>query len=76
MHRFEGSVVIVTGAGSGIGEATVRRFSAEGAAVVLAGDTLDKLERVAADLPADRTAVQQTDVAQYAQVESLVGAAV
>jgi meso-butanediol dehydrogenase/(S,S)-butanediol dehydrogenase/diacetyl reductase len=76
MHRFEGSVVVVTGAGSGIGEATARRFSSEGAAVVLAGDTLDKLERVAAELPPDRTLVRQTDVAQYAQVEALVGAAV
>jgi meso-butanediol dehydrogenase/(S,S)-butanediol dehydrogenase/diacetyl reductase len=43
---------------------------------VLAGDTLDKLERVAAELPPDRTLVRQTDVAQYAQVEALVGAAV
>jgi meso-butanediol dehydrogenase/(S,S)-butanediol dehydrogenase/diacetyl reductase len=76
MHRFEGSVVVVTGAGSGIGEATARRFSSEGAAVVLAGDTLDKLERVAAELPAGRTLAWQTDVAQYAQVEALVGAAV
>lgn len=76
LQRFVGKVVVVTGAGSGIGEATARRFSAEGAAVVLAGDTKAKLDRVAAELPAERTLVKRTDVAKYAQVEALVAAAV
>jgi NAD(P)-dependent dehydrogenase (short-subunit alcohol dehydrogenase family) len=35
MKRFEGKVVIVTDAASGIGEATARRFSSEGASVAL-----------------------------------------
>jgi meso-butanediol dehydrogenase/(S,S)-butanediol dehydrogenase/diacetyl reductase len=34
-ERFKNKIVIVTGAASGIGEATARRFSAEGAMVVL-----------------------------------------
>jgi meso-butanediol dehydrogenase/(S,S)-butanediol dehydrogenase/diacetyl reductase len=76
MQRFVGRTVIVTGAGSGIGEATARRFSAEGANVVLAGDTLSKLERVAADLPLERTLVQAADVSTYEQVQVLVAAAV
>jgi NAD(P)-dependent dehydrogenase (short-subunit alcohol dehydrogenase family) len=33
-ERFKNKIVIVTGAASGIGEATARRFSAEGAMVV------------------------------------------
>ena len=76
MDRFIDKVVVVTGAGSGIGAATARRFSAEGASVVLAGDHADKLARVAADLPPERTMTRRTDVANYKQVEALVAAAV
>jgi 3alpha(or 20beta)-hydroxysteroid dehydrogenase len=50
MGRFDGKVAIVTGAARGTGEATARRFAAEGAAVIL-GDVRDALgQAVAADL--------------------------
>ncbi|MDB5946897.1 MAG: 3-oxoacyl-[acyl-carrier-protein] reductase-like protein [Ramlibacter sp.] len=74
--RFQDKVVVVTGAGSGIGEAVARRFSAEGAAVVLAGRTRSRLDAVAADLPPERTLVKVTDVSKLRQVEALVQAAV
>lgn len=76
LNRFANKTVIVTGAGSGIGEATAIRFSEEGANVVLAGKTQEKLDRIATDLPADRTLVVKTDVADFAQVQALVDAAV
>ena len=44
MDRFSNQVVVVTGGGSGIGAATAARFVREGARVVLAGRTEDKLK--------------------------------
>jgi hypothetical protein len=35
-HRFDGRVAVVTGGASGIGEACVRRFAAEGGSVLVA----------------------------------------
>jgi len=50
--RFEGKTVIVTGASSGIGEATARHFAREGAEVVLVARSADTLERIAASIAA------------------------
>ncbi|MBP0627578.1 MULTISPECIES: SDR family NAD(P)-dependent oxidoreductase [unclassified Cupriavidus] len=74
MQRFTDKVVIVTGAGSGIGAATTRRFAEEGASVVLAGRTREKLDTVAGTLPGGRHLVHVTDVSQWEQVEALVSA--
>src|SRR5215470_16299072 len=48
-----GSVVIVTGAGSGIGAATARHLAAAGASVVLIGRRTAPLEDVAKTIGAD-----------------------
>lgn len=74
MERFKEKVVIVTGAGSGIGAATARRFSREGAMVALIGRTADKLEREAAGLPPLRTMTHAADVADPRAVDALVRA--
>lgn len=57
MGRFTGKVVIVTGGGSGIGAAAAHRFAADGATVVVAGRSQDKLDKTVADAPAGSTVV-------------------
>ena len=72
--RFEGKVVIVTGGGSGIGEAIAMRLAEEGASVVIAGRTAGTLEVVAdAIRAAGGTAIcQLADVSVEADVEALI----
>ncbi len=49
MNRFEGRTVIVTGAGSGIGAACVRRLHAEGADVVAVDVTNEAVDKIVSE---------------------------
>src|SRR6478672_6624131 len=74
MKRLDGKVAIVTGAGSGIGEATARLMAREGAMVVVADLNREQAERVAADL--DAALPVEVDVSEEGSVERMIHAAV
>ncbi|WP_312242063.1 SDR family oxidoreductase [Pantoea sp.] len=71
MARFQDKVVVITGAGSGIGAGTAQRFAREGAHVVLVGRTQEKLEKTAATLQAGKHLVAPCDVSVAEEVEAL-----
>lgn len=72
--RFTGLVAVVTGAGSGLGRASAQRLAAEGANVVAVDINADAVQRVAAQLPTESTAVT-ADVSDEADVQRYVDAA-
>ena len=71
--RLAGKVAIVTGGTSGMGEATVERYVAEGARVMIAGRREDAGNAIVERLGAD-AAFTRTDVTREAEVERLVAA--
>jgi NAD(P)-dependent dehydrogenase (short-subunit alcohol dehydrogenase family) len=74
MGRLDGKVAIVTGAGSGIGEATARLMVREGASVVVADISQSAAERVASELA--RAVPAEVDVSDEASVVQMVETAV
>ncbi len=72
------SVVAITGASSGIGEATARRLAARGASLVIGARRTDRLETLAGELRSDGAEVVTVgvDVSRRADLEQLVQTAV
>ena len=91
MSRMNGKVVIVTGAGTGVGQSVMRLFAAEGAKVLGVSRTLSNLEQtlalvradggegrvLAADLSDDAACqrVVKATLDAYGRIDSLVHAA-
>jgi NADP-dependent 3-hydroxy acid dehydrogenase YdfG len=77
-NNIEGKVVVITGASSGLGEATARLISAQGASVVLGARRVDRIKSLADELTRNggKALAIPTDVTDYDQVKKLVDAAV
>jgi NADP-dependent 3-hydroxy acid dehydrogenase YdfG len=77
-HNVEGKVVVITGASSGLGEATAKILSAQGGTVVLGARRVDRIQALAKELTTagGKALAVATDVADRQQVKNLVDAAV
>lgn len=71
MARFQDKVIVITGAGSGIGQASAQRFAREGASVVLVGRTRKKLDDTQSLLTEGKHLVYPCDVGDAEQVKAL-----
>jgi NADP-dependent 3-hydroxy acid dehydrogenase YdfG len=76
--NIQGKVVVITGASSGLGEATARRLAGEGASVVLGARRADRLKTLVEELTGKggKAAALATDVSKLQEVQRLVDHAV
>lgn len=77
-HGIENKVVVITGASSGLGEATARHLAERGAIVVLGSRRAERIDALAAELMSKgcRAVAVETDVTDRKQVQNLVDTAV
>lgn len=76
MNTISNKVVVITGASSGLGEATARLLAQRGAKLVLGARRLDRLEKLATEIAAEggEAIAVATDVAKRGDVENLIKA--
>jgi NAD(P)-dependent dehydrogenase (short-subunit alcohol dehydrogenase family) len=75
-NRFDGRTILVTGAGSGIGAATVRRLFAEGASVVAADVRKQDVDKVVSEFGgSERVQAVGVDVTDRDQVATFIDGA-
>jgi NADP-dependent 3-hydroxy acid dehydrogenase YdfG len=77
-NNIEGKTVVITGASSGLGEASARLLATQGARVVLGARRQDRIEALAAEINRDsgKAIAVKTDVTDRNQVKRLVDKAV
>ncbi|WP_152404121.1 SDR family oxidoreductase [Paenibacillus cellulositrophicus] len=74
MSQINGKVVVITGASSGIGEATAKLLASRGAHVVMGARRVEKLEALASLIEAEGGSAlyQQLDVTNIEQMQSII----
>lgn len=74
MSEINGKVVVITGASSGIGEATAKLLASRGAHVVMGARRVEKLEALASLIQAEGGSAlyQQLDVTSIEQMQSII----
>jgi len=77
-NNIEGKIIVITGASSGLGEATARHLAKLGASVVLGARRAERLKAIAADIRAagGKAEVVVTDVTRQDEVQALIDSAV
>ena len=78
MSNMEGKVVVITGASSGLGEATARHLASQGASVFLGARRGDRLQTIVVDIQraGGQAAAKQVDVTRRIDVDAFVHAAI
>src|SRR6476661_646081 len=77
-ENITGKVIVITGASSGLGEATARHLAERGATVVLGARRIERLQALVDDITraGGLASARATDVTDPAQVQALVDMAV
>ena len=75
MNNIENKVIIITGASSGIGEATAKLLAKNGAKVVLSARREDRLKKLAEEIGEDNTAFLSSDVSKLEDMKAVVALA-
>lgn len=73
-NNIKGKVIVITGASSGIGEATAKDLAAKGAMVGLGARRKERLDRIVAEITdaGGKAVAFETDVTQRTSVQALV----
>ncbi|WP_424245204.1 hypothetical protein Dip510_000260 [Elusimicrobium posterum] len=74
MENIKNKVVVITGASSGIGEATAKKLAKEGAIVVLAARREDKMQKIVTDIEAagGKASYYKVDITKKEEVKNMV----
>ncbi|SNR41588.1 SDR family oxidoreductase [Flavobacterium sp. ov086] len=78
MNNIENKVIVITGASSGLGEASAKALSAKGAILVLAARRLERIDALVEEFSKNekKALAVQTDVTDFTQMQTLMQAAV